>query len=266
MRIALGVEYGGSRFCGWQTQQGDVRTVQGCVEHALSRVAAHPVRVVCAGRTDSGVHAIGQVVHFDSTAERSVRSWVFGANANLPEDVTVLWARPVSEDFHARFSATRRMYRYVIFNRPQRPSWQAGRVSWDYRPLDAARMQQGASYLLGEHDFSSFRAYACQAKSPRRTVYRLDVRRYGRLLVIEVEANAFLHHMVRNLAGVLMAIGAGEQEPSWAGEVLAHRDRRLSGVTAPPDGLYLCRVCYPQEFDLPGADSDARELAFLGMD
>lgn len=251
-RIALGVEYNGAAFSGWQIQEGTA-TVQACVESALSTVANHPVRVACAGRTDAGVHALGQVVHFDSDAPRTMRSWVFGANANLPKEISVLWAQPVSDDFHARFSAIRRRYRYVILSRPVRPTFLAGRVSWDYRPLDEKRMAAAAAHLVGEHDFTSYRALACQAKSPVRTLYRLAVTRQDDLVFLDIEANAFLHHMVRNIAGVLMAIGAGEREPLWAREVLEMRDRTLSGVTAPPHGLYLMEVGYPEVFAIPQA-------------
>lgn len=250
MRIALGIEYDGSRYHGWQLQDG-VTTVQACVEAALSRVADEPVRVVCAGRTDTGVHAAAQVVHFDTGAERTERSWVFGANANLPKDISVLWARPVPETFHARFKAERRRYRYVIFNRAVRPTFLQHRVSWEYRPLEAQRMAEAAVHLVGEHDFSSYRALACQAHSPVRTLYRLDVSREGELVLLDLEANGFLHHMVRNIAGVLMSIGAGEQPMAWSREVLEHRDRSLGGVTAPPFGLYLTGVDYPVEYALP---------------
>lgn len=251
MRIALGIEYNGAAFSGWQIQDGGLRTVQGCLEAALSKVADHPVRVACAGRTDAGVHAIGQVVHFDSDAPRTMRAWVFGANANLPDEASVVWAQPVTEDFHARFSARRRRYRYVIFTRPVRPTVLAWRVAWDYRPLDEKRMAEAGAHLIGEHDFSSYRALCCQAKSPVRTVYRLDVTRQDDLIFIDIEANAFLHHMVRNIAGVLMAVGAGEREPVWAREVLELRDRTLGGVTAPPHGLYLMDVGYPEAFGIP---------------
>jgi tRNA pseudouridine38-40 synthase len=250
LRIAAAVEYDGSGFQGWQVQQG-ARTVQAAVEQALGRVADHPVRVLCAGRTDAGVHAEAQVVHFDTFADRSFRSWVFGANSGLPEDVSVLWAQRVSDDFHARFSATGRTYRYVILNRAIRPALLAGRVCWEYRPLSLAAMQAGANYLIGEHDFSSYRALACQARSPVRDVRRLEVIQEGDFVVIEVEANAFLHHMVRNLAGVLMAIGMGKHPPVWAQQVLDARDRTAGGVTAPPQGLYLMRVHYPERYGLP---------------
>ncbi len=250
MRIALGIEYDGHPFHGWQSQSSG-SGVQDSVEAALSTVANHPLRIVCAGRTDTGVHALGQVVHFDTEAERSERGWIFGANANLPGSVSVVWMKPVSEAFHARFMARRRHYRYVIYNRAIRPSFQRWRVAWVYRPLDAQRMQEAARYLLGEHDFSSYRALACQAKSPVRTLYRLDVRRRDELVILDLQANAFLHHMVRNIAGVLMAIGAGEQPPEWARTVLDCRDRTLGGVMAPPQGLYLMRVDYPSEFEIP---------------
>jgi tRNA pseudouridine38-40 synthase len=250
MRVAVGIEYDGSGFNGWQFQNNGV-SVQEKVEHALSFVADHPVRVVCAGRTDTGVHALAQVVHFDTTAQRSERSWVFGANANLPKSVAVTWAREVDEAFHARFSAQARRYRYVIFNRPVRPTFLAYRVSWDHRPLDVESMTQAAVCLVGEHDFSAYRATECQAKSPIRTVQYLKVSRKDELVFIDIQANAFLHHMVRNIAGVLMAIGAGERPISWSQQVLESRERALGGVTAPPYGLYLLDVDYPPEFDLP---------------
>lgn len=250
MRIALGVEYDGTDFCGWQIQSG-VRTVQECLEQALSRVADHPVQVVCAGRTDTGVHGLGQVVHFDSDAQRDERAWVLGGNANLPGDIAVRWARPVSQRFHARFGALRRHYRYQILNRGTRPAVGRNRFCWIHRPLDVERMQRAARYLIGEHDFSSYRAVACQAKNPVRTLYRLDVQRGEEVITIDVVANAFLHHMVRNIAGVLITIGSGDQEPQWAEAVLHYRDRTLGGVTASPQGLYFMAVEYAPEFELP---------------
>lgn len=250
MRLALGVEYDGSAFCGWQYQDHSP-SVQAVIEEALSTVANEPIRVQCAGRTDTGVHATGQVIHFDTRVERSKRAWVYGTNANLPKEVVILWAQPVDDSFHARFSATRRRYRYVIFNREVRPTFLAYRTSWCYRPLDEKRMQLAAQYLIGEHNFNSYRAVACQAKSPVRTVSKLDITRKGELIYIDIEANAFLHHMVRNIAGVLMEIGRGEQEPEWAQEVLLHQDRTMGGITAPPFGLYLTAVDYPMEYQLP---------------
>ena len=250
MRIALGIEYDGRPYCGWQYQDHSP-SVQATLEQALSSVAAQPIRVICAGRTDTGVHAAEQIVHFDTDVVRDEKAWIRGTNVNLPKSISVLWARNVSDTFHARFSAVRRRYRYVIFNRDIRPAFLAGRVAFEYRPLNEARMQEAAQYLLGEHDFNAYRAVACQAKSPIRTVYRLDVARQDELLLIDVEANAFLHHMVRNIAGVLMTIGAGERAPEWAKQVLQGRDRSLGGVTGPPDGLYLMEVVYPEEFGLP---------------
>ena len=254
MRIALGIEYDGSCFSGWQIQK-HAGSVQACVQHALSQVADHAVSVVCAGRTDSGVHAAGQVVHFDTHASRSTRSWVLGANANLPKSISVLWVTSVDEAFHARFSAIRRYYRFVIFNRLQRPAFLVKRVTWEYRPLDVSIMQRAASVLLGEHDFSAFRALACQAKSPIRTLYRLDIQRQGELLFFDLEANAFLHHMVRNIVGVLVAIGTRKCPPEWLEEVLQSRDRTQGGITALPYGLYLMKVYYPAEYPLPQLSS-----------
>ncbi|WP_196799720.1 tRNA pseudouridine(38-40) synthase TruA [Thioalkalivibrio sulfidiphilus] len=243
MRIALGVEYDGSGFCGWQTQlQG--RAVQACVEQALSRVANHPVSVVCAGRTDAGVHATAQVIHFDTESVRTARSWVLGGNTHLPPEISLLWAKEVGEDFSARFSARSRRYRYVILNRWVRPGVLHRKVSWHHPPLDAERMHEAGQRLLGEWDFTSFRAVGCQAKSPVRTLLSLSVSRRGDFIYLDVHANAFLHHMVRNIAGVLMAVGEGERPVEWVSEVLHARDRTLGGVTAPPHGLYLVHVEY----------------------
>lgn len=250
MRIAAVVEYDGADFCGWQ-RQTDIRSVQQCVEEALSEVADEPIQVVTAGRTDTGVHAMAQVIHFDTSKIRGEYSWVRGTNSNLPPDVALLWARQVADGFHARFSATGRHYEYVILNRPVRPTHLRARVTWDYRLLDVERMQAAAKYLIGTHDFTSFRAIECQAKSPVRELRALRIERHGEFVHIHAYANAFLQHMVRNLAGVLTAIGAGEREPVWASEVLQARDRRQGGVTAPPDGLYLTEIEYPEEFHIP---------------
>lgn len=251
MRVALGVQYDGSGFRGWQTQQPGIRTVQTVLEQALSKVANHPIRLVCAGRTDAGVHGVGQVVHFDATAIRSERAWVLGGNAHLPLDISLNWARETSEDFHARFSALARRYRYVILNRPQRSALWRQRATWHYRPLDAERMQRAGQALVGEHDFSSFRAAECQARHPIRDIHEITVHRHGDSVVLDVVANAFLHHMVRNIAGVLMTIGAGDRPVEWAQEVLERRDRTQAGVTAPAEGLYLLTVRYPERFGLP---------------
>lgn len=255
-RIALCVEYDGSPFFGWQ-RQSHAPSVQESLETALSRVANEEIRVVCAGRTDTGVHARAQVVHFDTTVERPLRAWVLGVNSNLPAEIAVCWAQPVPAEFHARFSARARRYRYRIVNRGTRPAIACRTLTWVRRPLDEARMQDAARHLVGEHDFSSYRALACQAKHPIRTVTRLKVVRHGEYVDIDIEANAFLHHMVRNIAGVLIAIGEGKADPDWAREVLEARDRALGGVTAPAAGLCFVGVRYPAEFGLPefsGAD------------
>lgn len=250
MRLALGIEYDGRRYAGWQTQR-HAASIQQAVERALGRVANHPVAVTCAGRTDAGVHAVGQVVHFDSEAQRDLHGWLLGVTSNLPEDIAVTWVRPVAADFDARFSATGRCYRYVILSRPTRPGLLHGRVSWTWKQLDAGAMQQAAQALIGEHDFTSYRAIGCQARHARRCITRLRVSADGPFVYLDVAANAFLHHMVRNIAGVLMAIGAGEATPDWAGEVLAARDRTAGGITAPAAGLYMVAVDYSSRFGLP---------------
>jgi tRNA pseudouridine38-40 synthase len=250
MRMAAIIEYDGSGYAGWQ-RQGHARAVQQVVEEALSAVADEPIEVTVAGRTDSGVHALGQVVHFDTRAARNDYSWVRGTNSRLPRDVALLWAGGVEAGFHARFAAIGRHYHYVIFNRAVRPTYLARRVTHEYRVLDAARMAAAAAHLVGEHDFTSFRAAECQAKSPVRELRALEVVRHGEFVHIRAYANAFLQHMVRNIAGVLMTIGAGEREPGWAREVLAARDRTQGGVTASPDGLYLREIEYPAAFRIP---------------
>ncbi|MBF0470406.1 MAG: tRNA pseudouridine(38-40) synthase TruA [Gammaproteobacteria bacterium] len=251
MRIAFGVEYDGGGYSGWQLQKGGETTVQGVVEEAISRVAAHPVRISCAGRTDTGVHATGQVIHFETDAQRSDRAWVYGTNTHLPKGVVVTWAKGVDDAFHARFSALRRRYSYIIYQREVRPTFLAGRVTWSHRVLDLEAMRTGAKYLLGRHDFTTFRAVACQAKSPVREIFQLQLHHHGPYLILEVEADGFLHHMVRNIAGVLMKIGRGEREGDWCQQILLQRDRRVGGATAPPAGLYLTRVEYPGEFQIP---------------
>lgn len=250
MRIALGVEYDGTAFAGWQWQPGR-RTVQDVLEAAVSRVANESTRVHCAGRTDAGVHALAQVVHFDADAQRTPRAWLLGTNTALPDDLRILWVCEVPQDFNARSSAIARCYRYVILNRPMRSALMRRQVTWCFQPLDEVRMQQAADHLIGERDFTSFRAQGCQSNSPFRRMHFITVRREGERIVIELAANAFLHHMVRNIVGVLMAVGAGKHEPDWARVVLAERDRTAAGVTAPADGLYLAGVCYPERFGLP---------------
>lgn len=247
MKIALGVEYDGTDFHGWQFQ-GDVRSVQECLERALSKVADHPVTVHCAGRTDTGVHASGQVVHFETDANRTNRSWVLGTNVNLPADVSINWARRMPGDFHARYSAIGRHYRYLILNRATRSALWRARATWIHQPLDERVMHRAAQHLVGTHDFTTYRALACQAKHPVRTIHRLEVTRQGELITLDVHADAFLHHMVRNIAGVLITIGKGEQDESWSREILELQDRTKGGITAAPQGLCLSRVDYPEKY------------------
>jgi tRNA pseudouridine38-40 synthase len=257
MRIALGVEYDGSSFGGWQRQGHDPNTIQEKLENAIAKVADHDVLVHCAGRTDAGVHGVGQVVHFDTPSVRDMYGWIFGCNTNLPDSISVRWAKIVDEEFHARFSAQARAYRYVIYNHPVRPALGIKHLTWQFRPLDLGLMQQASRYLLGEHDFSAFRATGCQAKSPVKEVQKIDVYARGRLIVIDVQANAFLHHMVRNIAGVLMAVGCGKQPVDWVQHVLQSKDRKQGAPTAGPYGLYFMRVHYPEKFDIPKAEPDA---------
>ncbi|RAO77787.1 tRNA pseudouridine(38-40) synthase TruA [Dyella jiangningensis] len=250
MRLALGIEYDGTEFSGWQRlSHGD--TVQGALEKALSFVAAHPVEVTCAGRTDAGVHGRCQVVHFDTDVQRDMRGWVLGTCSNLPTSVAVLWAQPVNESFHARFSARSRRYRYRILNRPVRAALDARYVTWERLPLDAARMHEAAQVLIGEHDFTAFRAVSCQAAHARRDVLAVSVRREDEQVVIEIEANAFLHHMVRNIVGSLLPIGRGEQPVSWMGELLDGRNRAVAGPTALASGLTFLGPRYEAHWGLP---------------
>jgi len=249
MRIALGLEYEGSGFCGWQSQAGG-GAVQDALESALSIVADAPTRVVCAGRTDAGVHALAQVVHFDTDAVRPDTAWVRGVNAHLPASVAVRWAQPVANEFHARFSALGRRYRYLLLNRAERPGLMARRVGWFHRPLDADAMAAAAGVLLGEHDFSAFRSVECQARSPVKTLRRADVVRHGDLLVFDFEASAFLQHMVRNLVGTLVYVGKGAHLPAWVGEILEGRDRARAAPTFEACGLYFAGVDYDPVWQL----------------
>jgi tRNA pseudouridine38-40 synthase len=251
MRIALGLEYNGAAYQGWQSQPGG-RTVQDTVEAAVREIAGESVRVICAGRTDTGVHALGQVVHFDTAAERPDGAWVKGVNTHLPSDIAVRWSARVSDGFHARFSAGQRRYDYYLINRPVRPAVHAGTVGWFHLPLDVERMRDAARVLIGEHDFSAFRSAECQAKSPVRTLTRLDITRSGDLIQFTLEANAFLHHMVRNIIGCLVYIGKGKHAEAWLGEVLAGRNRALAAPTFSPAGLYLSQVDYAVHWGLPG--------------
>ena len=254
MRIALGVSYSGSGYEGWQSQLSG-NTVQDKLELALGKFAAQPIRTLCAGRTDAGVHGLMQVVHFDTGLKRETASWVRGTNTFLPRDIAVQWAREVPDEFHCRGSAIARRYAYVVLESPVRPSVEAGRVGWVYRPLDGNAMKEAAAYLVGEHDFSSFRAAQCQAKSPVKTVKRIDISQragdgasYWRF---EFEANAFLHHMIRNVMGCLVAIGQGEYPPQWLGEVIQARRRDAAAPTFSPDGLYFLGPVYEDHYGLP---------------
>lgn len=250
MRIALGLEYDGAAFCGWQTQPGGCG-VQDHLERSLSQLADEPIAVTAAGRTDAGVHATAQVVHFDTAARRQEQAWVRGTNASLHASARVLWAREVADEFHARFSARARSYRYVLLNHPVAPGVLRARVGWYHRPLDVEAMARAAAMLVGEHDFSAFRDAQCQAKSPVRQLTQAAVRRQGDLVVFAFRANAFLHHMIRNVVGSLVYVGAGKHPPEWIAELLAARDRRLAAPTFAPDGLYLAGVEYDPAFMLP---------------
>lgn len=250
MRIALGIEYDGSAFQGWQTQR-NAPSVQACVEAALSKVANHPVEVVCSGRTDTGVHARCQIVHFDTEANRSDRAWMLGGNSLLPDTVVIHFVQPVAHDFHARFSARARRYRYTIANRPTRPAIGRAQLSWVREALDVEVMQQAAQVLVGTHDFSALRTVACQAKSPVRTIHAIQFSRDGDRIHMDIQANAFLHHMVRNIVGSLLPIGRGERDAHWLAQVLASRDRTQAGVTAEANGLCFLGPLYPAECGLP---------------
>lgn len=250
MRIALGLEYDGAAFHGWQTQSGG-RTVQDALESALTELAGERIATICAGRTDAGVHAIDQIVHLDTAVQRPLQAWVRGTNRFLPASAAVRWARPMPDDFHARFSALRRTYVYWLLNVPVRSPLSLRRVGWVFRPLDERAMNEAAQRLVGTHDFTSFRAAECQASSPVRTLARLDVERFGRRIRVTATANAFLQHMVRNIVGALVEVGTGRQSVAWATEVLAARDRTRAAPTASPDGLYLARVEYDARFEVP---------------
>jgi len=252
MRWAFGIEYNGTNYHGWQSQHDpQLNTVQGCVERAITKIANHQIQVVCAGRTDRGVHAVGQVIHFDTDAERKPKAWLAGTNCYLPDDTRVLWAQLVDEEFHARYTAIARHYRYIIYNSPIRPAILREQVTWFPTFLQTDKMQLAGNFLLGEHDFSAFRGADCQAKTTIRRLESLTVVRQKDFVIIDIRANAFLHHMVRNIVGVLQEIGIGKREPNWAQEVLLGRKRSLGGVTADASGLYLTQVIYPSPWDFP---------------
>jgi tRNA pseudouridine38-40 synthase len=249
-KFALGIEYDGTRYHGWQAQEGQA-TIQAEIELALSKVADSPIEIACAGRTDKGVHAIGQVAHFSTEINRLPKNWLLGTNTHLPKDIAIRWIQEVDEAFHARFSALARRYHYIIFNRPVRSALYSKRMSWHYQPLDAMKMHEAAQHLVGEHDFQSFRASECQSRTSIREVKTVNIHRQGDLIVMDISANAFLHHMVRNIAGVLMTIGEGKENPQWAHDVLLAKDRTAAGATAHPYGLYLVHVDYPAIHELP---------------
>lgn len=249
--VALVIEYDGTGFHGWQDQKSSIRTVGGTLAAAVASVADHEVDLVCAGRTDAGVHACYQVVSFEARVTRPLRSWVLGINSALPSDIRVHWAGPVPEDFSARFTASARRYRYLMLSRETPPALLRQRVAWTHHALDPEAMDAAAQHVVGEHDFSAFRAAGCQANTPNREITGISVTASGPFLVLDVTANAFLHHMVRNIAGTLMAVGRGDFPGDWVAEVLKGRDRRRAGVTAPPEGLYLVDIHYPPEFGIP---------------
>lgn len=255
MRYALGLEYDGSAFLGWQIQRQEP-TVQGCLEQAVSIVANHEVRVNCCGRTDTGVHACCQVAHFDTHSQRDERSWVLGINSHLPAGISVLWVREVDEDFHARFSAYARSYQYRILNRWIRPALESSYLCWYRKPLDTDRMHKAAQVLMGEHDFSAFRAAGCQANHAVREIHAIMVQRCGNRVMLDITANGFLYHMVRNIAGNLLVIGNGERKVEWLKELLDGNDRTLAAPTAPAAGLYFMGARYPEKYKLPSAAID----------
>lgn len=263
-RIALGMEYDGSGFCGWQTQASGC-AVQDAVDAALSRIAAQRIESHCAGRTDAGVHALGQVIHFDTSARRPLTAWVRGVNACLPDTIAVKWAREVTPEFHARYAARGRAYFYLLLNRPERPGIGIRRVGWCHRPLDLSKMREAAAHLLGRHDFSSFRAAQCQAKSPLKEMKLARIDQVGSLLVFGFAADAFLHHMVRNIVGSLVHVGAGARSPQWMKEVLETRDRRAAAPTFSASGLYLSAVQYDTVWGFPEPDPPIEALMLSGL-
>ena len=256
MRIALGIEYDGAAHCGWQSQPNSCG-VQDKLEQALAGIAAEKISLLCAGRTDTGVHALAQVAHFDTTAQRPDTAWVRGVNALLPDSIAVQWAIPVADDFHARFSAISRTYTYMLYNHPVRPALQNGKVGWYHAPLDLAAMQSAAQSLFGQHDFSAFRAAECQAKTSIKTMSYINIEQRGEYLILTLNANGFLHHMVRNIVGSLIYIGAGKQPVTWMRELLLAKDRTHAAPTFAPDGLYLAAIEYEAKWNLPAFNKTA---------
>ncbi|WNL37572.1 tRNA pseudouridine(38-40) synthase TruA [Halomonas sp. PAMB 3232] len=262
-RLALGIEYDGTRFCGFQRLK-HAASVQAAVEEALAKVAGAPVQIHASGRTDSGVHATRQIVHFDPPAARSEKAWIFGANTNLPRDVAIRWVKPVGDDFHSRLGALARRYRYVFLNQPSRPVLERHQVTWCRDPLDAPAMHRAAQALVGEHDFSSFRAAGCQSKTPWRQMHFCEVSRFGQLVVIDIQGNAFLHHMIRNIAGALASVGRGAKDESYIAALLAKKSRRDGDVTAPACGLHFVDSVFDERFALPREPLGPHLLAFTG--
>jgi tRNA pseudouridine38-40 synthase len=246
MRLALGVEYMGTNFNGWQIQKTKTRTVQQVVEYALSKIANHPVRVFCSGRTDTGVHAIEQIIHFDTKTHRENNAWLFGGNINLPCDVNFKWVKKVDDNFHARFDAYSRKYHYKIYNSPTRSAIKSAHFLWEPIKLDITAMKKSTKYLIGKHDFSAFRSSKCQAKSPIKTIKFININQNDNEILLEIEADAFLHHMVRNIVGTLIKIGKKEKDPKWIKQVLDSKQRKLAGVTAKPQGLYFVKSSYKE--------------------
>lgn len=250
MRLAAGIEYSGQAYAGWQRQR-DANSVQAAVEAAFSFVANQPVTVVCAGRTDKAVHATGQVIHFDTDVERTDYAWRCGANSRLPRDIAVQWVQAVDDDFHARFSAKSRRYQYHLYCAENRPGVLNNYVTWYMQPLDVNTMIEASQYLLGEHDFTALRATHCQAKTPVRTIHHMNWQQRGSIICLDICANGFLHHMVRNIIGVMLLVGKGERQPSWVQQILQAKDRRAAPATAPSQGLYLVEITYPDKFSIP---------------
>lgn len=262
-RLAMGIEYDGTRFCGFQRLK-HAASVQQAVEDALEKVASAPVRIHASGRTDSGVHATRQILHFDPPVQRSEKAWIFGSNTNLPRDVAVRWVKPVSDDFHSRLGALGRRYRYILLNQLSRPVLERHNVTWCRDPLDADAMHRAAQALVGEHDFSSFRAAGCQSKTPWRQMHFVEVKRHGPIVVIDIQGNAFLHHMIRNIAGALVSVGRGSQDEGHIERLLALKNRRKGDVTAPACGLHFVDSLYDERFDLPKEPLGPNLLAFTG--
>lgn len=258
MKIALGIEYEGTEFSGWQFQE-KLRTIQGCLEEALTRIANEPIKTFCAGRTDAGVHATGQVIHFETVSARPIQAWTMGTNTYLPPSISVQWAKGVDDSFHARFSAIARRYHYLILNQKNRSALNSKRATWISFPLDSHKMQIASQCLIGEQDFSSFRSSQCESKTPMRNIHFVNIKNVDSFIIVEIQANAFLHHMVRNIVGALIQVGSGYNPSSWISEVLEAKDRKRAGETAPAHGLYLSKVIYPEEYELPESTKSLRK-------